>query len=237
MSLLNSVRVKSLSLVDFYLFQQSGIPKVKAEKISKSILKKHLPSSPVTIDCGAHDGTDSIELIRILGGKLHAFEPVPEIFQRLNERTRPYKDITVYPLALSNKSGKDHFFVSEGDSDASSSLLPPKEHLIDHTTTFFNKSIEVTTITLDDWAAKYAIEHVDMLWLDMQGFEMQMLKASNKILPTVKLIHTEVSVRETYEGVGLYSQYRAYLESLGFRVIIEAIPTGYDMGNVLFVRE
>jgi FkbM family methyltransferase len=236
MNLISRARVKFSSLTEFYFFQRSGIPKVKSEKISKSVLKKYLPASPVIIDCGAHDGTDSIELIRILGGRLHAFEPVPEIYSRLVERTKQYGNIITYPLALSNKSGVDHFFVSEGDSDASSSLLPPKDHLIDHTTTFFNKKIEVTTITLDDWAAKYNIDHVDMLWLDMQGFEMQMLKASARILPSVKLIHTEVSVKETYEGVGLYRQYRAYLESLGFKMVMEAIPEGYDMGNVLFAR-
>ncbi|MDO6434162.1 FkbM family methyltransferase [Flavitalea sp. BT771] len=236
MALISKIAHKYNYLRDFYIFQHLAIPRVSKERISKSILKKYLPASPVIIDCGAHDGTDSIELNRVLGGTLHAFEPVPEIFQRLADRTRQYPRITSYPLALSNKSGIDHFFVSEGDSDASSSLLPPKDHLIDHTTTFFNKKIEVTTITLDDWAIKYNIDHVDMLWLDMQGFEMQMLKASNRILPSVKVIHTEVSVKETYEGVGVYDKYRDYLESLGFKVVVEAIPKGYDMGNVLFVR-
>jgi len=78
---------------------------------------------------------------------------------------------------------------------------------------------------------------VDMLWLDMQGFELQMLKASEIILNMVSVIHTEVSTRETYKGVPLYDDLRSFLEAKGFSVKIEALPTGWDMGNVLFVKD
>ncbi|MBK6479822.1 MAG: FkbM family methyltransferase [Saprospiraceae bacterium] len=80
--------------------------------------------------------------------------------------------------------------------DASSSLLEPKDHLIDHPDTSFKDKIQVQTITLDDWAFQNNISKVDLLWLDMQGFELNMLKASNKILATVKVIHTEVSTKK-----------------------------------------
>ncbi len=53
---------------------------------------------------------------------------------------------------------------------------------------------------------------------------------------TVKVIHTEVSIKETYEGVVQYKEYRNFFESIGFVVAIEAIPEGWDMGNILFVR-
>lgn len=222
---------------EYYFFQKLGLSTVKDEKISKSVLKKLLPPKPVIIDCGAYDGTDSVELVKILGGRLYAFEPVPHIFKQLTDKTKDYSQITTYQLALSNKTGSDSFYVSEGRSDASSSLLPPKDHLIDHADTFFNQKINVNTMTLDDWAKKYNVTNVDLLWLDMQGFETQMLKASSVILPTVKVIHTEVSVKETYEGVDTYNDYRKYLESIGFTCVLEAIPAGWDMGNVLFVRK
>jgi len=71
----------------------------------------------------------------------------------------------------------------------------------------------------------------------MQGFEMNMLQAAGSILNTVSVIHTEVSTKETYKGVAQYAAYRSYLETLGFKVEAEAIPEGWDMGNVLFVRK
>lgn len=236
MSIINKISGKIHSYRDFYGFQKFGYPRVRDEIISKSVMKKFLPAHPVMIDCGAHEGADSIQLVKILGGTLHAFEPVPGIYGRLKDAVAKYPSIKTYPLALSNKTGHDHFFVSEGASDGSSSLLPPKDHITDHADTFFNKKIEVKTMTLDDWAAEYAIGAVDMLWLDMQGFEMAMLKASTVVFPRVRLIHTEVSTKETYEGVPLYRDYRAFLESCGFKAVVEAIPAGWDMGNVLFAR-
>jgi Methyltransferase FkbM domain len=90
---------------------------------------------------------------------------------------------------------------------------------------------------LDEWAQAHDVKKVDLLWLDMQAFELKMLKASPKILSTVKLIHTEVSLKETYDGTELYNEYRKFLAQNGFTVLIEAIPHGWDMGNVLFVKK
>ena len=75
-----------------------------------------------------------------------------------------------------------------------------------------------------------------MLWLDMQGYELKMLMQSSAILDAVSVIHTEVSTRATYKGVVQYKDYRTFLESKGFQVQFEAIPNGWDMGNVLFVK-
>ena len=42
--------------------------------------------------------------------------------------------------------------------------------------------------------------------------------------------------KESYSTVGQYDEYRKFPESKGFRVMVEAIPNGWDMGNVLFVK-
>jgi FkbM family methyltransferase len=219
------------------LFERFGIPKVQKMDISKAVLKCYLPKNPIIVDCGAHDGTDSVSLCKMLKGRVHSFEPVDEVYNRLKTNTANYKAISTYKLALSNENGLAEFYVSEGESDGSSSLLPPLQHLIDHPRTLFNRKIVVETKTLDTWAEEQKIENIDLLWLDMQGSEMNMLKASHKILRTVKMIHTEVSTKDTYKGVAQYAEYRAFLEHKGFKVLHEAIPEGWDMGNVLFIRK
>ncbi len=219
------------------LFEKYALPKVRNENISKVLFKKYLPANPVIIDCGAHDGADTVALANTYNAQIHAFEPVEDIFKRLKQRTSKFPSIFCYNIALSDNNGKQNFYVSEGESDGSSSLLEPKDHLRDHPETFFEKQTIVETLTLDTWAANNKIEKVDLLWLDMQGFELNMLKASTKILPTVKVIHTEISVTETYKGVPTYETYKSFLQSIGFTVLIEAIPKGWDMGNVLFVRK
>ncbi|HEV8082388.1 MAG TPA: FkbM family methyltransferase [Chitinophagaceae bacterium] len=218
------------------LFEYFAVPRVRQMDISKVYFKNYLPKSPVIIDCGAHIGDDSRSLIKFLKGTVHSFEPVEELYARLKQNTSAYKNIFTYKLALSDCNGTSEFYVSEGESDGSSSLLPPLLHLKDHPRTLFRKKIIVETKTLDSWASENNITNIDLLWLDMQGFEMNMLQASNKILDTVKLIHTEVSTRETYKGVGLYNEYKKFLESKGFKVLVEAIPKNWDMGNVLFIK-
>jgi FkbM family methyltransferase len=220
-----------------FLFENYAYPHVINEKISKAVLKKYLPVNPVIIDCGAHDGADSVELAKLFKkATIHSFEPVDELYLRLVNNTKPYHNINCYPIALADKNGNMDFYISTGRSDASSSLLEPKDHLMDHPDTFFADKVTVVTSTLDNWAKVNNINKVDMLWLDMQGFELNMLLASEAILESVSVIHTEVSMRETYSGVTQYNDYRSFLENKGFRVQIEAIPQGWDMGNVLFVK-
>lgn len=224
--------------LESFLFDKYAIPVVKNERISKVILKRYLPNNPVIIDCGAYDGSDSVELAKLFKmATIHSFEPVDTLYARLMKNTKSYNNIKCYPIALADSNGTRDFYISEGASDASSSLLEPMEHLKNHPDTFFMKKVTVTTNTLDSWAKENNIEKVDMLWLDMQGFELKMLRASDVILESVYVIHTEVSTNETYKDVSLYNDYRSFLETKGFRVQIEAIPNGWNMGNVLFVKD
>lgn len=233
----NSLK-KAKIIISGILFEKFAIPKVKNERISKAVFKKYLPKQSVIVDCGAYDGSDSVAFAKLFKkATIHSFEPVDELYAKLIQNTRPYNRINCYKIALADRVGIMDFFISQGASDGSSSLLEPKEHLIDYPDVFFEKKISVNTLTLDIWAEQQKINKVDLLWLDMQGFELNMIKASQTILPTVKVIHSEVSTKETYKGVALYDEYRSFLENSGFEVVIEAIPVGADMGNVLFVKK
>jgi FkbM family methyltransferase len=228
---------RKISIEITFLVKRFDNTIVKSETINKNYIRRFLPSNPVIIDAGAHVGGDSIEMCRLYkGATIHAFEPVPHIYKLLKHNVRKYSRIHCHTVALSNQNGTQSMHVSSGASDGSSSLLEPKEHLADHPDVFFNETITVTTQTLDTWAAQQQIKQVDLLWLDMQGYELEVLKASNIILPAVKVVHMEVSMRSTYENVPLYDEVKAWMQSKGFKVEVEAIPNGWDMGNVLFVK-
>src|SRR5690348_5136801 len=64
-------------------FAKYGIPRVHDGRISKAVVQRYLPPSPVVVDCGAHDGTDTAEMAqRWPSARLYAFEPVPELYAR-----------------------------------------------------------------------------------------------------------------------------------------------------------
>jgi len=225
--------------MNFLLIHRLGWKRPSSDDvIPKYQLKKILPSNPRIIDCGAHVGADSIELARLFpASKVYSFEPVPDLYKALLHNTRKFKNINTYQLALSSKNGTAKMFISSGDSDASSSLNRPADHLADHPGVQFNQELEVKTVSLDGWARDNGIDSIDFLWLDMQGHELEMLKSSTEILPRVQVIHTEVSVRESYAGVTTYQAYRDWLKNAGFVLYKEAVPADYDMGNALFVRK
>ena len=206
-----------------------------------NMTKFHLPNNPIIIDAGAFDGKESIELAKFWPhGKIHSFEPIPQVYQTLLTATQEQKNIKTYPIALSDKSGKAQMHVSEwpdkpGVCSASSSLLAPKDHL-KYSHIPFPKTITVPIITLDEWAEKNGVDHVDFLWLDMQGYELNMMKASPKILKTVKAIVTEIEFVEAYTGQYLYWDIKKWLEQEGFEMIaINTSPLWF--GDALFVRK
>lgn len=234
--LLNKI-IRKVKIEFSFLQKRFDRTVVRNENINKNHILQFLPANPVIIDAGAHVGGDSIEMFRLFkNATIHSFEPVPEIFSKLKHNTRKFPGIHCYNIALSNRNGEQVMYVSSGASDGSSSLLQPKGHLKDHPDVFFTEDIVVQTLKLDDWAANEKINRVDLLWLDMQGFEMEVLKASSVIFPGVKVIHMEVSTKAAYEGMPLYSEVKAWIEMQGFNAAVEAIPAGWDMGNVLFVR-
>lgn len=208
---------------------------IKGE-IPVKYIAQFLPSDPVILEAGAHIGVDTLNMAKYWPrSTIHAFEPVPDVYEKLIEHTASTANIFCYPLALSNVNGDTDLFVSGGESDGSSSLLPPKEHLNVHPSVSFDNKIPVKTVTLDDWARANNIKKVDFLWLDLQGLELKVLKTGTELLRSVRAIHSEVSLVENYEGGELYSVLKEWLESKGFRVVREELPW-VDMGNVLFVK-
>lgn len=204
---------------------------------ARQLIKTYLPENPVILDAGAHDGGDTLKTRQVWpNATIYAFEPLPELFNRLKENTKNFPNIHCYPLALSDKTGRAKFYISTSGSDCSHSLLAPKDHLKYHPDVLFEKTTEVLVMNLDEWAKMNNINKIDFMWLDMQGAEMQMLQAAPEILKTVSVIYSEVNFYEVYEGCPTYPQYRAWLESQGFKVVFEDIKRWIDFGDVLFVR-
>lgn len=207
-------------------------------------IKPYLPENPIIIEAGAYKGKETIKLATQLPhGTVHAFEPVPEIFAQLEANTAHLPNVHRYPIALSSTTGTTKIHLSEhpdrpGITSQGNSLLAPKERL-NLSPLIFPKAIEVPTITLDDWAKQHAIDHIDLLWLDLQGLELAVMQSSLAMLATVHAILTEVEFVQAYEGQPQYPEVKAWLESQGFSMIGKDFPDNpsWFFGNALFVKK
>lgn len=210
---------------------------------------KYMPDDPVIIDAGAFDGVEGSILARTWPrGRVHSFEPIPEIFEKLVQTASKTPNMSIYNYALSTTDGKSVMFISEfatqpGIATHSASLRAPKEHIQYAPHVVFPRSITVDTFKIDTWAELNGIDHVDMMWLDMQGVELEVLKASPKILATTRVILLEVEFVEAYEGQYLYEDIKKWFEEKGFTLIWCNFDVNYPTqngqwcGDALFVRK
>ncbi len=203
----------------------------------------YLSPCPIIVEAGAFNGADTLRLANsFTNAQIHAFEPLPDAYTRLVNATHHLSSITTYPVALGNRSGTQLFYVSEkpgkpGIPTQAGSLLKPYKRLALSPITF-PTTIEVPTLTLDDWADQHHITSIDFLWLDMQGYELPMLQAAPRMLATVRAIYTEVGFCEAYAGQPTYQVVTAWLQGQGFTAIARDFQTETEhfFGNVLFVR-
>src|SRR5579862_3202772 len=152
-----------------------------------------LPTNPLIIEAGAFNGSDTRCFVKQWpASTIHAFEPVLSIFEQLVENTRHFPNVTCHQLALGTSNGFATLHIAEKHSkpgipsQASSLLVPnlpatsPRIH--------FPTSIQVPTITLDDWLEKNlpAFCNIDLLWLDLQGMELAILQTAPRTLKTIQ---------------------------------------------------
>ena len=207
-------------------------------------IKQHLPSNPIVVEAGAFNGNDTQKMANLWPkGTIHTFEPVPEIFVQLKKNTAHLPNVHCHQLALSDQNGTAQFHLAEkpekpGVPTQAGSLRKPKKRL-QWSSIQFPRTINVQTITLDSWVQQNNIDHVDFLWLDIQGQELDVLKTAPHILPTVKVIYTEVSFIESYENQPLCEEVKTWLEQHGFKEVGRDFTDQkkWFFGNALFVQQ
>lgn len=215
-----------------------------AKKDLLSYLKTLLPENPTILEAGAFDGRDTHRLSSMWpAGTIHSFEPVPEIFQLLKQNTQDCHNVAHYPLALSDTNGLQEFYVAEhpkkpGKPCQAGSLKKPLERLA-WSAIRYPKTLLVPTTTLDNWAQHHAIFQIDFAWLDLQGNELTVLKASPVLTKNIKIILMEVNFINAYEGQSTYLETLSWLKSQGFRVLAQdfADTDTWFFGNILVSRD
>jgi FkbM family methyltransferase len=191
------------------------------------------------LEAGVADGSDTLFFAENFPlGKIYGFEPLDNLYLQALAKTKNYKNVTLKKAALSYIDGYEELHISDrfNESWGSSSLLPPKDHLWFHKEITFKSTEKVKTLCLDDWIKSNNIDHIDLAWLDMQGYEPILLKNSPLAMSKIKFLYTEVSLIDTYDGVVKYPEYKNWLLDNGFKVIFEDLQY-MDMGNVLFTKQ
>jgi FkbM family methyltransferase len=78
----------------------------------------------------------------------------------------------------------------------------------------------VPVIALDSFCQQRGIERIDLLKMDIQGFELNALRGAQQLLErhAMRLIYTEVLFARHYAGQAFYHDLAAFLQPLGYEV-------------------
>jgi FkbM family methyltransferase len=156
--------------------------KAYTERAERQLLRKILFPGAVVADVGANIGIYSEFLSRCVGpaGMVHSFEPSPDNFRRLCAATRKLSNVLLSQAAVGEHSGESKLYISEKLN-------------VDHRTYMADgdsrHTAPIQMVALDDYFKQG--ERVDLIKMDIQGYELHALRGANRVLhdnPAIKLV-------------------------------------------------
>jgi FkbM family methyltransferase len=188
----------------------------------------------LAVDVGANEGQTADVLAEAFpAARIFSYEPVPSTFDVLQRRYASSRQVTCIQAAMGATAGSATMV--SGPVSTQNTLLTAAKP--DQPTVL----VPMTTIALQ--AAAYEWDHIDLLKIDTEGYEIPVLRGALPLLETAQirfiLAECDFLTRPT-DPHTYFPELLAMLSPLGYRVI--AFYTagvdgqGWIWGNVLFMK-
>lgn len=129
------------------------------------------------VDAGANHGQTAIRFARAFPeATIHSFEPVPRSYALLQRATAALGHVHAHACALGDEQG--HVRMSLNGDDRTNTILGA-ESAVDH--------VRVPVDTLDAVAVRLGLPQVDLLKIDVEGFELQVLRGAATLLRDARI--------------------------------------------------
>ncbi len=153
-------------------------------------------------DLGANVGTWSqLAKAVIPSSVIHAFEPIPVYQENYIETAKKLSHTTLHKVGVGAENKKEKF----NFSGHSSSFLEVSENLLKM---FPNEKkvgeIEVDMVRLDEYVFQQNLPMPDLMKLDVEGYELEVLKNAIQCMKHCRYIILEVSFIERHIGQPLF---------------------------------
>lgn len=183
------------------------------------------------IHIGGHYGEEIPEYISNGINDIIVFEPLSENFRILSEHVKNLSgNIHLFNVALGNNAGQATMYVSDNEMQSSSILLP-KVHLTHHPNVGFPTTEEVQVCVLDSYDTK----GYNFINMDVQGYELEVLKGARGTLAHIDYVYCEVNRAEVYENNAYVEDLDDFLSQYNM-MRVETDWAGEIWGDALYVR-
>lgn len=197
-----------------------------------SLIKKYSLKISGVIHVGAHYGEEIGEYIENGIRDIVLFEPLTECFNVIQQKISQFDaNIQRYQVALGSHHDSVIMHLSDNERQ-SSSILKPKVHLTHHPNVKFNGTEQVEMKTLDS----FEITKHNFLNMDVQGYELEVLKGSEKTLDYIDYVYCEVNRDEVYENNAFIEQIDEFLSKYNMKRV-ETDWAGGIWGDAFYIKE
>lgn len=196
-------------------------------------LARHGIRAEQIVDVGAASGKWTLECLRVFPDSRYlCVDPLEENRKYLDAIAKLNPNISIWIGALGSRAGLAAFH-EHGDQ----SSFFPSQYSYDGTLR------HVGVRTLDSFLDTAALDPPDLIKLDVQGYEMEVLRGAGRCLQKSQVLLVEVSYRQIYQGSPLAHDVIAFLGDAGFRIydICSYVQRPSDgelcQSDIVFVRQ
>jgi len=199
----------------------------------KKVLHKNRNRINGIVQVGANIGQE-IELFIKYSKNIYLFEPLASAHQVLERIIAKNQYIKLYKFALGQKEEVKILNVSNQNYRASSSFLEPSLHLDYFPEIEFNEVQEVEVKRFDQLEDEFK---ANFLILDVQGFELNVIKGMGQKIINFDFIFTEFSMKELYKDSVLINELDKELLNLGFVRTNTKIASNKPHGDAFYKKK
>lgn len=171
----------------------------------------------MVMDVGANRGQFAV-LARHLwpDARIASFEPLPGAAAICKSVMAGDQRFTLFEAAVASKSGTS--IINVTNEDDSSSLLPLGEEHKRLYGSAVSAELPVRTDRMAAFIEPTSCPTSCLMKIDTQGFELEVLKGSDELLPSISHIYAELSFVELYAGQPLASEVISYLDKKNYEL-------------------
>ena len=182
------------------------------DKLEIALLRRIVKPGNTVLDIGANIGFYTTIFSKAVGphGRVFSFEPDAINYNRLCKSAKGLSNVQILHKAVASKTQKIVLYTSKKLNVDHRTYKPEK----------FDKEIEIEAVSLDEFLKNSSV--IDVIKIDIQGYEMQAMKGMTHILKN----NQNISILSEFWPYGLKMagssilEYYECLKNLGFFVYL-----------------